>query len=329
MLLIFLCIFAQLEINSVVGTEIDSLEAKKYNLFNDVQGFISARFNESDNMINTHMKIKREQAIIETTVAIDREVFTALSSYIINFRMIIEEEHSRNTFVEEFVVGWPIVADSNIQAAAKSLKASKILTTSCCVTAGCAVGAYAGALITRKTRTEVDTIGIPYGCTSGPGGCMVVPVEITREYYRINPLLYATGAAIGSGAGYLWDKHQDKSRRAVSKAIVRDIVAFDNAGLPITEQDLRYSKGSTNELLFGSLGVVLGLAGSFLTAAGLMAPWADMEPEESWHEAAVFVPVFVVSGAEIYLITSFFLKKGQNLDRRAAIEKLRARRSAE
>lgn len=329
MLLFFVCIFAQLEINSVVGTDIDSLEARKYNLFNDVQGFVSAQFRESEDMIHTHMKIRRESAIIETIVAIDRDVFATLSSYIINFRIIIAEENFRRTFVEEFAVAWPMIPENNIQAAAKSLKGSRLLTTSCCVATGCAVGAYAGALITRKTRTEVDTIYLPSGCASGPGGCTSVPVEIIREYYSINPLVYAGSGVIGSGLGFLSAMHLTKSRDAISEAIKRSVVAFDNDGFPITEQDIRYSKGRKNEMLLGTLGLVLGLAGSFLTVTGLMAPWSDMEPEKSWHQTAITVPVIVISGAELYLVTKFFLNKGQNLDRKATIERLKARRSAE
>ena len=256
-------------------------------------------------------------------------MFATLSYYIVNFRIIIEEEHFRKTFVEEFVVGWPIISNNDIQAAHKSLKGSRLLNTSCCVTTGCAVGAYASALITRKTRTEVDTIYTPYGCTSGPAGCTFVPVEIIRKYYSINPLFYAGGGAIGSGLGFLSALHLTKSRDAISEAIGRNVVAFDNAGFPITEQDIRYSKGKKNELLLGTLGLVLGLAGSFLTVTGLMAPWSDMQPEESWHQTAVAVPVIVISGAELYLITDFFLKKGQDLDRKATIEDLRTRRSTE
>jgi hypothetical protein len=326
MMLLVLCIFTQLEINAVVGSEIDSLEAKKYHLFRDIAGFVSAQFIESDDTITVHMKIWRDQTVIDTAVTIDRNVFNTLNSYIQNCRLIIEDDNFRRTFVEEFKVDWPIISHNDIQTAAKSLKGSRFLTTSCCITGGCALGAYAGALITRKTWTEVDTIGIPVGCWAGNGGCTFVPVEITRKYYRINPLVYAGSAAIGSGLGYMWAKHQSESHQVIFDAIGRNIIAFDNAGFPITEQDISYSKRTDNEMLFGSLGLVAGLAGSLATAVGLMAPWADMESEESWHQTAVNAPIIIICSVEFYFITDFFLKKGKKLDRQATIERLKDRR---
>ncbi len=328
-MLLVLCIFTQLEINTLVGSEIDSLEAKKYYLFRDIAGFVSAQLIESDDEMTVHMKIWRDQTVIDTVVAVDRNVFSALDSYTRNFRPIIEDENFRRTFVEEFKVDWPVISHDDIQAAARSLKGSRLLTTSCCITGGCALGAYAGALITRKTRTEIDTIGIPVGCWAGNGGCTFVPVEIIRKYYRINPLVYAGGAAIGSGLGYMWAKQHTESRQEIFDAIGRDIVTFDNAGFPITEQDVRYSKGTTNEMLFGSLGIVAGLVGSLATAVGLMAPWSDMEPEESWQQTAVNVPVIIICSVELYFIADFFLKKGKKLDRQATIENLKASRSTQ
>ena len=328
MIVIFLLICSQLEINPAVGNEIDSSEAKQYHIFSDVNGFISAHFSETDDMMNTHMKIARDSTVTESTVVIDRDVFKALGYYITHFRMLVEDEIFRNNFVQAFEIGWPIISHEEIQTAARSQRKDKIITLSCCVTGGCALGAYAGALLARKIRTEVDTLGIPLGCWAGNGGCTSIPVVVTRDYYRFNPLAYAGGAAIGSGLGYLLARHQNRSRRALSKAIAKDIVAFDNAGFPITEEDISISKRTTNELLFGSLGIVLALAGSSLTAAGLMAPWSDKIPEEPWQSDAISASVVAICCVEFYLITDFFLKKGQTLDRRATIERLKERTSS-
>jgi len=325
--MIFLFICSQLEINPAVGNEINSSVANQYHIFSDVDGFISAQFTESDDGVNTHMKIDCDSTFTESTVVIDRDVFEALGSYIAHFRLLIEDENFRNTFVEESEIGWPIITQEEIQTAARSQRSNKIITLSCCATGGCALGAYAGALLTRKIRTDVDTLSIPLGCWAGSGGCTSVPVVITRDSYRFHPLVYAGSAAIGSGVGYLWARHRNNSRRALSEAIIRDIVAFDNTGFPITEADIQYSKRTTNELLFGSLGIVLALAGSSLTAAGLMAPWSDKIPEEPWQADAISASVIAICCVEFYLITDFFLKKGQTLDRKATIERLKERES--
>ncbi|UCG30451.1 MAG: hypothetical protein JSV53_00835 [candidate division WOR-3 bacterium] len=327
MMLIVLCVCGQLAVNSIVGSEIDSLEAKKYCLFCDIEDFISVHFTESENKITAHMSIMQNESVHDSAVSIEREAFDAMDYYIRNFRLIIQDENFRRAFIEEFEVGWPIISQKDVQKAAKELKNRQLITTSCCVTAGCATGAYAAALITRKVRTEVDTIGIPVGCWVGNGGCTSVPVVITRKFYKINPLATAGGAAIGAGLGYAWARQQSRSHEVLSEALGRDIIAFDNAGYPITEDDVKYAKKTANELLLGTLGVAVGLAGSFVTAVGLFSPWADMQSEESWHETAVYVPIAIICSAELYLITNFFLKKGQSLDRMATIEKLKARRS--
>jgi hypothetical protein len=50
-----------------------------------------------------------------------------------------------------------------------------------------------------------------------------------------------------------------------------------------------------------------------------------MEPEKKWHRWAVNVPIFLLSGTELVLITRYFLRKGRQFDRRATIERLKER----
>jgi hypothetical protein len=325
MLTLMLLFCSQIEINNIVGNEIDSLEAKMYHLFTDIENFVSAQFIESADSIIVHVEYMKNETAKDSTIAIDNEMLNSLNSYIRNFRLIIEDANVRKSFVETFKLGWPIVSQNDINSIMKSYTDDRTMKTACCVTGGCASGAYAAALITRDIRREIDTIDLPVPCfTGGDGiGCTFIPLPIERKIYRIKPAAYLAGAALGSGISYLWAKKQ--FRPVFFDVIGHDIVAFDYAGYPITEHDVTNANKGTNELLFGTLGLAVGLLGSATTAIGLLSPWSDMEPETDWHASAVYAPAILICGVEIFVITNFFIKKGRQLDRRATIERLKLR----
>jgi len=70
MVMIILCICSQLEVNDIVGKEIDSLEARKYYLFTDVEDFVSACFNDSGDSIIVGMNFVRNETIQDSSAGI-------------------------------------------------------------------------------------------------------------------------------------------------------------------------------------------------------------------------------------------------------------------
>jgi hypothetical protein len=328
MMLIVLCVCAQLEINSMVGSEIDSLEAKKYHLFKDIEGFHSAQFTESGDSIIVSLQYLEQGIKKDSTVIIDHETTKSLGSYINNFRMIIEDEHFRETFVQTFKIGWPMVSQRDINRVTKSSTGDLIQNTACCMTGGCALGAYGAALLTRDIRTEVDTIGLPALCLTGEGiGCFFIPIQIEREYYSFSKAAYMAGAGVGSGLGYLWTKRQHKSCDVLCMAIGQDIVAFDNEGFPITEKEVAVANRGTNEALLGTLGIGGGLMGAGATLFALLSPWMDKHAEEEWQEKAITAAAVVLSATELMILSKFFVNKGRQIDRRATIDRLKHRKN--
>ncbi len=322
MLIVFLLLVAQSEINTIVGSEIDSIEARKYHLFTDIVGFESARFSEEGDSVITTISFRPDTAARESTVTIDARSFSALRSYISNFRMIIEDREFRQSFVQTFPVGWPIVTRQEIDHLAGALKLSDCGATFCCLSGGCALGAYTAALLTRDTWVETTSVAVP--CFIGHQSCLI-EVPIIREFYTFDELPYAAGAAVGSGLGYLWARSQRRARDILSYAIGHDIVAFDHADFPITEAQVSAANRGTNEMLLGTLGLGLGLLGAGVTMSALYAPWADKIPDEPWQDDAIGIAVTVVSVTELAIIVNFFINKGRQLDRRATLERLQNR----
>lgn len=328
MMLIVLCICAQLEINSTVGSEIDSLEAKRYHLFTDIDGFRSAQFTESGDSIVVSLQYLEQGISKDSTVIIDHETAKSLGSYISNFRMIIEDDHFRETFVQTFRIGWPMVSQGDIDLVAKSSTGDLIQNAACCMTGGCALGAYGAALLTRDVRTEVDTIGLPAPCLTGEGiGCFFIPIQIERQYYSFSKAAYVTGAGVGSGLGYLWAKKQHRSSDVLCTAIGHGIVAFDNEGFPITEQEVAAANRGTNEALIGTLGIAGGLMGAGATLFALLSPWVDKHAEEEWQETAITAAAVVLSATELVILSKFFVSKGREIDRKATIDRLKYRKN--
>ncbi len=327
MLALFMLILSQIQVNEIVGTSIDSLEAKKYHIFTDIEGFQSAQFFESDDSIVVRVEHLVNDTVRDSSVTIDHELFKSLSSYIRNFRMIIEDDVFRLSFIETFKIGWPIIAQADFERIRKSSNQDYIKATACCMTAACAVGAYSAALLTRDVRTEVDTAIVPAPCWSGTNGagCISIAVPVERKIYSINPYAYALGATAGSGLGYLWAKKQIRSKHVLSMALTQDIVAFDAQDFPITEQDIHMANRGTNEMLLGTLGIGAGLLGAGATAYILFTPWSSMHAEEQWHAGAVTAAVLVVSVVEVVMITNYLINKGRQLDRQATIKKLKQR----
>lgn len=329
MLALFMLIVSQLQVNEIVGSCIDSLEARKYHIFTDIAGFQSAQFTKSEDSVIVSMEYIANDAMCDSSVTIDHEVFKSLDSYIRNFRMIIEDEDFRLSFVEAFKIDWPIVAQADIARIRKSSKEDRIKTTACCMTAACAIGAYSAALLTRDVRTEVDTAIVPAPCWTGTNGvgCISIPVPVEHKIYTINPYAYVLGATAGSGLGYLWAKKQIRSKHVLAMAITQDIVAFDTQGFPITEQDISTANRGTSEILLGTVGLGTGLLGAGATAIVLLTPWSSMHADEQWHAGAITATVVVISVAELMIITNYLINKGRQLDRRATIEKLKQRHS--
>lgn len=331
MLALFFLILSPIEVCEIVGSRIDSLEAKKYHLFTDIDGFKSARFFESSDSIIVRLEYLINNTMHDSTVTIDPELVKSLGSYIHNFRMIIEDESFRLSFIETFTIGWPIISQADINRIVKSSTHKDVKTASCCMAGACALGAYSAALLTRDIRTEVDTITLAAPCFIGSNGgsCIFIPVPVERKIYSFDPAAYIVGATVGSGLGYVWAKHQFRSKHVLSMAIAHDIVAFDDRDFPITGQDITTAYTGTNEMLLGTLGLGAGLLGAGATAFGLLAPWADKHPEQQWHAGAIDAAVVVICGVELVIITNFFINKGRQLDRQATIERLRRRHTEE
>lgn len=322
MLTILFLLAAGVEINPIVGNEIDSIEARKYRLFTDIVDFGSARFSEAGDSVVTTISFGLDSAARESTVTIDARSFSALRSYIHNFRLIIEDREFRQSFVQTFPIGWPIVSPQDIDRVAGSFKEARLRTTACCMSGGCGLGAYTAALLTRNITT--DTVGIPVPClVGGEPGCISIPVAIRR--YGFSELSYLAGAGVGSGLGYLLTTRQRDAREILSRAIGHDIVAFDRADFPITEADVAAANRGTNEMLLGTLGLAAGLLAGTVSAHVLSGPWADMYAQEDWQDDAIGGAVILVSLTEIAVIANYFIKKGRQLDRRATIERLKDR----
>ena len=327
MIVLLLTILSQVKVNEIVGSKIDSIEARKYQLFTDIEGFQSAQFLEKDDSFIVHLQYTMNDTVLDSSVIIDNELFKSLGSYINNFRMIIEDEAFRLSFIKAFKIGWPIIAQSDLERIMKSSTRARIRATACCMTGACALGAYSAALLTRDIRTEIDTAIVPAPCltaNNGPG-CIPIPVPVEREYYKFSPSAYVLGASIGSGLGYVWTKQQFKAQHVLSRAITHDIVAFDDQDFPITEKDISAAHRATNAALFATLGLGAGLLGASATALALLQPWADIHPEKQWHEQALIAAVVVISGVELLIITNFLCNQGKKLDRQATIERLRHR----
>lgn len=329
MLVLFMLILSQIQVNEIVGTSIDSLEAIKYHVFTDVAGFQSAQFFQSEDSVIVRVEYRVNDTIYDSSVTIDHEVLKSLDSYIRNFRMIIENEDFRLSFIEAFKIDWPIIAQADIERINKSSSQDRIKATACCMTAACAVGAYSAALLTRDVRTEVDTAVVPVPCLIGTNGtgCISIPVPVERKIFSINPYAYALGATAGSGLGYLWAKKQIRSKHVLSMAITQDIIAFDTQDFPITEQEISIANRGTNEMLLGTVGLGAGLLGAGATAYVLLTPWSSMHAEEQWHAGAIQATVVVICVAELVIITNYLINKGKQLDRQATIEKLKQRRT--
>ncbi len=324
--MIFLYVCSQLVINSTVGNEIDSAEAKKYQLFTDIEGFESAQFVDVGDSIVARLKILEGGVVKDSAVVIDVATFKSLSSYIHNFRMIIEDGHFRRTFIQTFKIGWPIVSQSDIDRVVKSSTGSLTQQAACCMTGGCALGAYTAALLTRDIRTEIDTVGLPAPCLTGEGiGCISIPLVIERKYYSYSEVAYIAGAGAGSGLGYLYAKTMQRPNDVLYRTIGHDIVTFDNEGFPITEQQIKAANRGTSEALLGTLGIGCGLIGAGVTCLVLLSPWADKYAEEEWQENAITASAVVVSAIEFGMISMFFVNKGKQIDRRATIERLKDR----
>jgi hypothetical protein len=327
--MIFLVLFfcTQIEVNDIVGFEINSLEARKYRLFSDIEEFESAWFYEEDDSIIVEITYLQNGVSQDSAVSINPEIFKTLNSYIRNYRLIIEDEQFRISFIKTFIIDWPIVSHNDIERVAKSMRGRQLFNTACCMTGACALGAYAAAFLTRNVRTEIhmDTVLVPCWTGGNGWGCMTTTVPVVYKYYSINPAAYVGGAALGSGAGYLASKKTYTPNRILFEALALDVAAFDHAGYPITEHEIIETNKGTNEALFATLGLAAGLAGSALTAIVLHSSWVDMEPDKDWYRWAVNVPILLISGTELVVITRYFLGKGKQFDRRATIETLKER----
>ncbi|MBE0432230.1 hypothetical protein IBX73_02050 [candidate division WOR-3 bacterium] len=326
MLIALSLLVAQLEINGIVGNEIDSLEAQKYHLFTDIPGFVSARFHEAGDSVAVALTFLQDGTAYDSVVTIDLDLFAALRSYIHNFRTIIEDREFRESFVQTFKIGWPVVSQRDIELVARASKRKRLHTTACCMSGGCGLGAYTSALLTRNITT--DTVSMPVPCfVGGEPGCIFVPVEIRR--YSFSELSYLAGAGVGTGLGYAWGRTQHRLRTTdlLCRAIGHDIVAFDNADFPITEVQVAAAHRSTNELLLGTLGIGAGLLAAGVTAYVLHVPWADMYAKEAWQADAIGGAVILVSLTELAIIANYFIRKGRQLDRQAAIEWLKDRQN--
>jgi hypothetical protein len=316
-------IMSQIALNKNVDREIDALEAKKYHLFTDIDGFESAQFLESNDSIIVHLKYVANDIVYDSAVIVDHEVLKALDSYIHNFRMIIEDEYFRRSFIETFKIDWPIVTKGDIRQTFEASRDVRLKTTSCCVAGGCALGAYGVALLTRKVSTEIDTVGLPVPCiTGGDAGCVFIPLPFERRVYSYTAAAYLAGAGLGSGLTYIWAKGRYKRNDVLFAALGHNIVAFDYENYPITENDIAAANRGTNEALLGTLGLGAGFVSTGVTAIGLLAPWADKHPEQQWQAHAIEASVIVICGVEFVLITNFLMNKGRQLDRMATIEKL-------
>lgn len=324
-LVFFICL--QIEVNDIVGFEINSLEARKYHLFTDIEDFKAAWFYEEDDSIIVEIIYIQDGVSQDSAVSIDPEIFKTLNSYIRNYRLIIEDEQFRISFIETFRIDWPIVSRQDIEQVVKSTKGRQLFNTACCMTGACALGTYAAAFLTRNVRTEIhmDTVLVPC-LTGGNGwGCMTTTVPVVHKYYSINPAAYVGGAALGSGIGYLSSSKKYTPNQILFEALARDVVAFDYADYPITEQEIIEANKGTNEALFATLGLAAGFAGSAITAIALFSSWDNMEPDKDWYRWAVNVPIVLISGTEFVVITRYFLGKGRQFDRRATIERLKER----
>ncbi len=326
MVFVLLYIFSQIEVNEIIGNRLDSLEANKYHLFTDIEGFESAEFLPHGDSVIVRLTRWDNDTLKDSTVVIDTAMLKSLHSYIRNFRMIIEDEHFRRTFAATFTVGWPIVSRKDIERTMASSRGERILNTVCCVTGGCALGAYGAALLTRDIRTEIDTVGLPVPCLTGEGiGCTFIPVPIKRRYYDFSKATYVAGAGVGTATGYLWARKQAKSYDVLNRAIGRDIVAFDDEGIPITEKEVAAANRGKNEALLGTLGIVGGLLGATATMGALLLPWTDKNPEEPWQETAIISAAVAISFTEFIVLTRFFVNRGRQLDRKATVERLKRR----
>jgi hypothetical protein len=315
---------AQLGINTIVGNDIDAVEARKYHLFTDIHGFVSARFSEAGDSVAVALTFREDGTVRDSVVTIDQDLFAALRSYIHNLRTIVEDREFRESFVQTFKIGWPVVAQRDIDLIARASKNERLQATTCCMTGGCGLGAYTSALLTRKITT--DTLGMPVPClVGGEPGCIFVPIEIRR--YSYSELSYLAGAGFGTGLGYAWSRMQHRVRTTdlLCRAIGHDILAFDNADFPITEAQVAAANRGKNELMLGTLGAGAGLLAAGITACVLYSPWADMLAREAWQGDALAGAVIVVSIAELSIIANYFIRKGQQLDRQATIERLRDR----
>ncbi len=325
-LVFFLC--TQIEVNDIVGFEINSIEARKYRLFTDIKEFEAAWFYRDDDSITVEIIRLQDGVRQDSTVSIDPETFKALNSYIRNHRLIVEDEQFRHSFIQTFRIDWPIVSRNEIEQAAKAASDSRRINTACCMTGACALGAYAAALLTRDIRTEHDTLAIGIPCWTGDNTwtCIGISVPITREYYSINPVSYIGGAAVGTGVGYFVSKKIYTPNQILFEALARDVVAFDHAGYPITEQEVITANKGTNEALFGTMGLAVGLAAAGVTTFFFYSPWSDKIAEKDWHSWAIEIPIIAISGTGLVVITRYLMKKGKQFDRRATIEKLKNRK---
>jgi hypothetical protein len=327
MIFLVFVIFTQIEVNDIVGFEINHLEARKYHLFTDIDEFQAAWFYKDDDSIIVEIIYLRDGIKKDSAVSIDPETFKALDSYIRNYRHILEDERFRLSFIETFRIDWPIVSRRDIETAVRAASNRQLVNTACCMTGTYALGAYTAALLSRNIRTEIqiDTALVPCWTGDNGWGCLKTPVPVVYKYYSINPAAYIGGAALGSGIGYLANKKKYTSDQILFDAFAREIVAFDYAGFPITKQEINEANKGTNEVLLGTLGLGAGLVWFGASALLLYTPWSDMDPEERWHSWAVATPIVLISGTGLVVITRYFINKGRQFDRRATIERLKDR----
>lgn len=302
---------------------IDKEKADYYRIFAEIDSFVLAEFYEDGDSVQVRILYTSNGDTLDSVVNIEKSIYNALKFYCANFQKIITDITFREHFVENFSVAWPIITEKEIKEQGREVKEKSCLNSFCCISGTIATGAYLGGLAGREV-CKVQT-GIP--CGHPEYGYCVIPFEY--YVYRINPKDFWTGTAIGTATGLVMSKklyYRKTEKIAILNALSHDIVAFDFAGNPITYSDIQKESEKKYRAILGAPGIIGGLVGSSIISYGLVQPYLGLKAEKDWDEYAAVVPILIISQVSFFQIVKYAIKKGEELDQLATIEKIKKKR---
>lgn len=302
--------FGYMTINEIVGKSIDAREAKYYRIFSDVPGFESARFCENGDSVLVEINVVLNDTHQVWYQNIDKNRYRSIVYYTEFFQKIIEDPFFRHRYTKEQTIGWPMFTKSEIDSVAEDLKIAKIMSTACCLSAAIPASAYTGGLIGREV---VETVS---------GGCYTTNIYIIHP----GPFWGITAAGTMAGCAFSMGAFSSDLKGAL---VVKDIVAFDQYGQPITVQDFENEEIFTSRTLNGIGGVIIGTILSARTGLIMVSAYDRYEPKTAWDSYATSIPIIAFSVSELVTFIKLSIEYGSKQDRKATIEKIKQKRIKE